>query len=383
MRCPNCLSDAVQPFYETGPVPVHSCLMLDEEAAARAFPRRPIRLGACDACGFVTNMVFDPQVHDYCSSYEDQQSFSRRFCRFQTELVRALIDCYDVRGKNIVEIGCGKGDFLVELCRTGGNRGIGIDPRSNPDSSDRDAGIRFVPEYYSRKHWDIAVDLVACRHTLEHLPDTDRFVAELRQALDLNPHALVFFEVPDATRIFRECAFWDIYYEHCSYFSPEALATLFRRNRFEVLEVSRVFEDQYLTLVAHPQAGAGSQAGRDSQGAWKQTITDFSTQVSRTIEHWRSRLAERAGQRLAVWGAGSKCVSFLSTLDCEQSVSVIVDINPHQQGRFLPGSGKRIVSPEALSTVRPDAVLIMNPVYRDEIARQLEEMGLQPELIRV
>ncbi|NJM57780.1 MAG: hypothetical protein HC857_10560 [Synechococcales cyanobacterium RU_4_20] len=37
---------------------------------------------------------------------------------------------------------------------------------------------------------------------------------------------MVYFEVPDAERIFAERAFWDVYYEHCSYFSPPSLTAL-------------------------------------------------------------------------------------------------------------------------------------------------------------
>ena len=51
-----------------------------------------------------------------------------------------------------------------------------------------------------------------------------------------NP-TLVFFEVPDTMRILREGAFWDIYYEHCSYFTPGSLARRFRRTGFDINEL--------------------------------------------------------------------------------------------------------------------------------------------------
>ena len=44
---------------------------------------------------------------------------------------------------------------------------------------------------------------------------------------------MVFFELPDTERVLTEAAFWDIYYEHCSYFTPGSLARLFRRTGFE------------------------------------------------------------------------------------------------------------------------------------------------------
>ena len=57
--------------------------------------------------------------------------------------------------------------------------------------------------------------------TLEHIPATGDFVRMVRRAIgDAVRNRPVFFQIPEATRILRDCAFEDIYYEHCSYFSP-------------------------------------------------------------------------------------------------------------------------------------------------------------------
>ena len=42
----------------------------------------------------------------------------------------ALREAYKegLRGKDIIEIGCGKGEFLLLLCEMGNNRGTGFDP---------------------------------------------------------------------------------------------------------------------------------------------------------------------------------------------------------------------------------------------------------------
>ncbi|HRX87248.1 MAG TPA: SAM-dependent methyltransferase, partial [Phycisphaerae bacterium] len=131
-HCPNCGAGGLRIFYETPGIPVHSCMMLADEQAAREFPKGDLALGFCSACGFVTNARFDGSLQHYATGYEEQQSFSPRFRRFQTELIDTLIERYDVRGRNVVEIGCGKGDFLIELCTRGRNHGVGIDPACDP-----------------------------------------------------------------------------------------------------------------------------------------------------------------------------------------------------------------------------------------------------------
>jgi hypothetical protein len=87
---------------------------------------------------------------------------------------------------------------------------------------------------------------------------------------------------------------------------------------------------------------------------------------------------------VVLWGGGSKAVAFLTTLGLSpEDMELVVDINPRRAGTYVSGTGQRIVEPEFLRRCRPDAVVIMNPNYRGEIAAQLEGMGLAPQLLSV
>ena len=76
-----------------------------------------------------------------------------------------------------------------------------------------------------------------------------------------------------------------------------------------------------------------------------------------------------------VWGGGAKAVSFLNLLGGGAPIEHVVDVNPGKQGSFLAGTGQQIVSPELLREVRPDYVVVMNPVYRSEIEESLRELS--------
>ena len=91
----------------------------------------------------------------------------------------------------------------------------------------------------------------------------------------------------------------------------------------------------------------------------------------------------RQGKRVAIWGSGSKCVSFLSALGASDQSITVVDINPYRQGKYIAGSGVQVVAPDALRTVQPHVVFVMNPIYCQEIQQDLDVMGVAAELITV
>jgi len=387
--CPSCGHGTLLPFYELDNVPVHSCLLMPGRAEAIEYPRGALRLAFCPLCGMITNVSFDSRLHEYSPRYEETQHFSSRFCRFAEELAGRLVDDYGIRDKDILEIGCGKGEFLATLCEMGENRGIGIDPAAVPErvAPDASSRVRFIRDLYSPKYSHLSANLICCRHTLEHIRPVRDFVHSIRQSIDERPDTLVFFEVPDVTRVLRERAFWDLYYEHCSYFSLGSLVRLFRSCRFEVLEARRDFDDQYIWIMARP-CRQESDSRLEADGDLTELSRDvqqFEDTCSTQIQQWRQRIRDLAtdGRRPVVWGGGSKCVSFLTTLDVGDAIEYVVDINPYKQGEYVPGTGQKVVAPEFLREYRPEAVVVMNPIYCNEIRRCLETLGIEAELIPV
>jgi SAM-dependent methyltransferase len=355
---------------------------------ALAYPQGTIRLGFCDACGFISNLAFDPALTEYSGRYEETQGFSPTFNAFHRALAKRLIERYDLHGKEIVEIGCGKGEFLMLLCELGGNRGVGFDPGVHQERIQGPAAglVRFVPDFYSDAHADVQGDLFACKMTLEHIAPVGEFVRTVRRAIGERLGTLAFFQIPETTRILVDCAFEDIYYEHCSYFTPGSLARLFRASGFEILDLSTEYQGQYLTLEARAAAEPVVQAPLPQEidlERLRELVASFPARFAAKRAEWEGRISEASarGHRIVLWGSGSKAVSFLTTLELGNAIRYAVDINPYRHGHFLPGTGQEILAPESLKRYQPDLVVIMNAVYRDEIARDLERLGLTPQLV--
>ncbi|MBI2951821.1 methyltransferase domain-containing protein [bacterium] len=385
--CPSCGAADVSTFYEVEQVPVHSVLLMPTQAEALDYPRGDIVLGFCRGCGFIFNVAFDPEMPEYSSRYEETQGFSPTFNAFHRDLAGHLIERHDLRGKEIVEIGCGKGEFLTLLCELGGNRGVGFDPAyvSERNRSEAKGQITFIKDFYSEKYAHHRGDLICCKMTLEHIPRPAELVSLLRRSIGDRRDTVLFFQVPDVTRILREGAFWDIYYEHCSYFSPGSLARLFRGCGFDVLALERAYGDQYLMIEGRPGDGACSGVQEEDREALARDVARFSGDIRRRLDAWRGVLRQirQEGRRAVLWGSGSKGVAFLTTLGVRDEVAYVVDINPYRKGTYMAGTGQEIVSPCFLREYRPDVVIAMNPMYREEILWDLRQMGLSPEVITV
>lgn len=383
--CPSCTSKNTADFFVVKNAPVQSLVTIKTYEEAVAIPRKDITLAFCNDCGFIYNSSFDTSIDYYTKGYEDQQGFSPTFRLFITEVTNKFINKYEVHDKNVVEIGCGKGDFINLICELGNNRGIGIDPAFVPGRTKPNPNVSFIKEFYSEKHGKIPTDVITCRHTMEHIHDTGKFVKTIRQSINGDNKVTVFIEVPSMVRILEIQAFWDIFYEHCSYFSPGPLARLFRMNGFEILDSYLEYDDQYLFLEAKPGKDVSQKAHplEESVEKLRNHVDEFVIKINEQLEKWRNRLLKMKAQnkRVAVWGGGSKSVGFLTHFDELKVIKHVVDINPHMQGNFIPGIGMQYVSPEFLREFKPDTLIIMNGVYQKEIGKMLLGMDLYPELI--
>jgi hypothetical protein len=373
-------------FHEVNGVPSNSCILLETAEEALAYPRGDIRLAFCPGCGFISNIAFDPTLTEYSGRYEETQGFSPTFNAFHEQLARSLVERHHLHDKDLIEIGCGKGEFLKLLCDLGHNRGLGFDPgysvkRGEALGADR---FRVVQDFFSEKYASSAADFVACKMTLEHISRPGTFVGAASRTVR-SPQGVIFIQVPESLRILRDCAFEDVYYEHCSYFTAGSLGRLLERHGFSLLRADLEYANQYLTVEATPRENRRSrsiQAPADLAEV-AGLVASFPGRSRRAIEAWGDRLAawRTAGKRVAIWGSGSKGVSFLTTVpDAARTIEYAVDINPYRQGYFMPGTGHKIAAPEQLRDLKPDAVIVMNRIYVPEITRTLDSLALTPEI---
>jgi len=377
--CPACGANDLREFFHISRVPVHCNRLWGNWEEAVNAPTGEIRLGFCQECTHVYNIAFDPTLLEYDLAYENSLFFSPKFRNYAEEISHRLIERYDLKRKNIIEIGSGQGEFLRIICELGANRCVGFDPSYGPSREKIGQGqISFVNDVMSEYHLDYVADLICCRHVLEHLESPAKLLHLVRQ-LD----APVFFEVPNVFYTLKDLGIWDIIYEHYSYFSPKSLGSIFQNNGFAKKYIEEVFGGQFLIIEAEPNGGGDSCAERLNESEFQGLIDAFADNYLQKVSVWEQTLSqiEESTQKVVLWGAGSKGVTFLNMFSSSELIPFVVDINPRKHGKFIPCSGQRIVPPQLLIEYQPDIIILMNSIYEMEIRQDVESMGIQAKFM--
>ena len=131
------------------------------------------------------------------------------------------------KGK-ILDIGAGTGDFLSYIKQNGWQT-IGVEPNQKARKIAEDKGVYFVDDANSLE--DHTFDVITMWHVLEHVPDLDKQISELKRLL--KPEGTLIVAVPnfksfDANHYKEYWAAFDVPI-HFWHFSKKAVKLLFQK----------------------------------------------------------------------------------------------------------------------------------------------------------
>jgi SAM-dependent methyltransferase len=385
--CLICGSPDVLLLEERERVPIGQNLVFSAREAALHCPAGRLDMRRCTACGFVWNAAFDAALMVYDAAYDNSQTFSPRFVAHVDEVADRIAE--RVRGGrrvDLVEVGCGQGEFIGVLARRFGPRlasAIGYDPAWRGDPRNLPAGASVRGEYFGKdaiRADDPRPDVVVSRHTIEHVPDPLAFLRAIRAAMAEGTP--LFVETPDIDWVLERGVFFDFYYEHCSLFALPTLAFALERAGFVVEDVRPMLDGQYqlAQAVAGPLPGGATRppaSGWDDCG-YRNKRDAFLAGLTRGID------ALGPPGTVALWGGASKGVTLCLTIPAAaRRIAATIDINTRKQGGFLPASGIPIVSAAEAAARGVRHAVVVNPVYLDEIRASLATDGLPIEAVSI
>ena len=386
--CIVCGSGDTVVFADVRAVPVHATVLWKTRAEALAAAVGDIDLTFCRSCGHIFNPRFEASKTEYTQAYDNSLHFSPLFQRYAESLADRLIDRYALKGKQVLEIGAGKGDFLALVVERGNNRGIGFDPSYVPGDAHRalrESGRMVIhQEYFDPETSALEADLLVCRQVLEHIEQPRPFLEKLQTTVPPGRDTVVFFEVPNAMCPLRDMDVWTLIYEHCGFYTPHSLDRLFTLAGFEVLALEELYEGIFLGVEARVRRASQAETPPGTEvDDLTGLVERFSQRFREKVTHWEAMLhyLNEAGKRVVIWGSGARGASFLNMVKNAHTIRFAVDINPRKAGTFVPGTGQEIVLPPFLREYRPDVVVLMNPIYVGEVRVLLQSYDLSPEIL--
>ena len=378
--CPVCESAEYEDLLSLAGLPVLVNAQVRPSDAAEV-ETGDIDLVVCLACAHMYNRSFDPALLDYDATYENTLHFSAHFQRFATGLRDRLIQDHDLVGASVAELGSGPGHFLSMLCDGGVAEAIGFDPSydaSRLGAPEHDA-VTISTEMFPADG-SLAVPFAFSQHVLEHL---DRpVVALIAQANAVaGRDGVVYTEVPNGELMVRECALWDLIYEHRSYFVPTSLEMACRRAGLMPTRIDAAYGDQFLWCEASVDEHVTVALDADDVLRAVAAARSFGEQAVQRIDDARRELeAWTELGPVALWGAGSKGMTYLNLVAADLPVAAVVDINPRKAGWGVPGTAFSIIEPASLVDIAPTTVLVANPAYVSEISDQLAALGVHADV---
>ena len=299
---------------------------------------------------------------DPVSYYKDvirAAAFSAEMREFRVQQFKEFVGQHDLAGRKVLELGCGKGEYLEVMAEAGVNA-FGMEHLQASVDACRHAGLKVSQGYPDDPGMQIEsgpYDAFFILNFFEHLPDPNLALEVMRNNLAEGGLGLV--EVPNFDAIIEKNLFSEFINDHLFYFTRETLTRTMELNGFEVLSAESVWYDYILSVVVRKRPAIDLS-----------NLNTFHDLIGQEINEY---LDAHKGKTRAVWGAGHQALAVMALADLSAKVDLVVDSAPFKQGRFTPATHLPIKAPEALVAEHVDVVIVMAAAYSDEVVGIIRE----------
>lgn len=374
-KCPSCSNkENLFTFYTLKNIPIFQNVTYESYKKAANCKKGNIALTYCPRCTIVFNSLFDSSLMKYNKGYDNEQSNSECYTKYMDSLIDAYKQKWDLKNKTILEIGCGKGAFLKRICETTKSKGFGYD--TTYDGNIKSANVIFKSCYFKKERNKFKADFVIIRHVLDQIDQPFIFLNSILESIDRANNPKIIIELADFYWILKNEAYWDIYYEHCNYFTKYSLKYLLENLDLKTDAIFNTFNGQNLVVIASYKGH--SLKINEKQSLSEESLSNFSSNILLKKQEIINIIKDSGKEEyFAVWGAAAKGIILLNALDnkSREKIKFVIDINKKKQNRFTAVTGKLIKAPE---TLKKDNliknIIITNPNYEGEIKEMLKKM---------
>ncbi|GAA3751341.1 class I SAM-dependent methyltransferase [Flavobacterium ginsengisoli] len=194
------------------------------------------------------------ESEDYISHTDNKRSLFEKAYHFVKNIALKnklnLINSQQSKKGKLLDIGAGTGDFLL-TAKNDGWETIGVEPSDRAKNIAKEKGISFVEETSTLE--SNSLDVITMWHVLEHVPDLELQIQELKRLL--KPTGTLIVAVPnyksfDANHYQTFWAAYDVPI-HFWHFSKKSIQVLFERVDMKLEKILPMkFDSFYVSLLS-------------------------------------------------------------------------------------------------------------------------------------
>jgi 2-polyprenyl-3-methyl-5-hydroxy-6-metoxy-1,4-benzoquinol methylase len=388
LTCRFCNTALSQTFANLGMSPISNAF-LKPNMLRNSEKFYPLHAYVCSGCLLVQLEEVEAPTEIFNSEYAYFSSYSPSWLAHAQRYTAMMISKLQLdTNSQVIEIASNDG-YLLQYFQAKNIPVLGIEPAGNVAAVAEAKGITSLVEFFSvataQKLVDkgIQADLLLGNNVLAHVPDLNDFVAGMK--IILRSNGVITMEFPHLLNLIQQNQFDTIYHEHFSYFSLLAVEKVFTRHGLTLFDVEeipthggslRIYVKHQENLAISIEPSIAALKAKEIQAGLEQleTYANYSNAVQATKRKLLSFLiaAKDQGKTVAGYGAPAKGNTLLNYCGIQTDLlAYTVDMSPHKQGLFLPGTHIPIYAPEHIATTKPDYLLILPWNLQNEIIEQM------------
>lgn len=310
----------------------------------------------CSGCGLV--QLNDTPV-PYYKEVIRAAAISNEMKDFRIKQFGNFVQKFSLKGKKIIEIGCGRGEYL-SFIQQSGVRAYGLEYSKESVAHCLKNGLKVSKGFIENSNFKIKnapFNAFFILNFLEHLPDPNSIFRGIYN--NLTDDAIGLVEVPNFDMILQKKLFSEFIPDHLFYFTKETLNTTLKLNGLEIIECNEVWHDYIISAIVKKRK--------------KFDISHFYKYQAKLENEIEKYICRFKNKKVAIWGAGHQALAIIALMNLAGKIKYVIDSAPFKQGKYTPATHISIVSPDTLDSDPVDAVIIIAASYSDEVAKIIRQ----------
>ena len=386
MNCRFCGEELSITFVDLGMSPLSNSFLNKSELINKE-NYYPLHAFVCEECFLVQLGEFESPESIF-SDYVYFSSYSTSWLDHAKSYTEKIIEILP-DNPFVVEIASNDG-YLLQYFREKNIRVLGIEPARNVADIAIKKGIDTISEFFGVNLANKLVnegkkkaDLLIGNNVLAHVPNINDFVEGMK--IFLAEDGIITMEFPHIMKLIENNQFDTIYHEHFSYLSFFTVNKIFNRFGMKIFDVEELATHggSLRIYATHAENNCKEVSVNVEQLLIKEikfginsieTYKNFREKVKSSKRDLLSKMIDikNMNQNIVAYGAAAKGNTLLNYCGIRQDfIDYAVDLNPIKQNMYLPGSHIPVFSPDIIKETKPEYILILPWIIKDEIIEQL------------